>query len=448
VASDLRGVRVIVAGSGLAGLTAARALARRGASVRVVEARDRIGGRVWTHRDSPLAPYYADMGGEFIDRNQKAIRKLARDLDVPLVRVLRRGFGAALEHRGRIRVLASPKPIAALLSTILQPHTRAFEAARCEWGSTLATEIARRSLREVLEEADAEPRVRAYATALRGLYLADPEDLSALVVVEQMLAGPQPGREPMYRVVGGADRLVRALHDDAGCRVELRHIVRAAHEEDAGVSVTIENPAGRRATARADYLVAAVPAPLLLEWSFSPALPEMQRGALESLVSGPATKAVLRFATRWWRRRGRPRAFATNLSIGAVWESGEEQRKAALLTLLAGGSASAALRSLLKENPAGVTTHLRWLGRKVGDAPAVVSVCWEDDVWARAGYAVFSPAFDPALRDALARGSRRILFAGDHTSRDFQGYMNGAVESGLRAAEEIGHLERLPAGPP
>ena len=443
MASDLRGVRVIVAGAGLAGLTAARALSRRGAVVRVVEARDRIGGRVWTHREEPLAPYHADMGGEFIDRNQKAIRKLASDLDVPLVRVLRRGFGAALEHRGRVRVLPSPKPVTDALTRILGPAARAFKAAECDWGSTIAAAIGRQSLREILEGADAEPRVQAYATGLRGLYLADPEDLSALVAVEQVLADPPPGREPMYRVAGGADRLVQALHDDAGCRVDVRHIVRAVSEEDNGVGVTIEGVRGRRATARADYLVATVPAPLLLEWSITPGLPDLQRRAFESLVYGPATKAVLRFSSRWWRRRGRPRAFATNLPIGAVWESAEDQRKAAMLTLLAGGSASAALRTLLDTDAGGLMPRLRWLGGKSKEAPAVVSVSWEDDPWSRGGYAVFSPAFDPALRDSLSRGTRRILFAGADTSRDFQGYMNGAVESGLRAAEEIGHLERL-----
>ena len=443
MASDLRGVRVIVAGAGLAGLTAARALSRRGAVVRVVEARDRIGGRVWTHREEPLAPYHADMGGEFIDRNQKAIRKLASDFDVPLVRVLRRGFGAALEHRGRVRVLPSPKPVTDALTRILGPAARAFKAADCDWGSTIAAAIGRQSLREILEGADAEPRVQAYATGLRGLYLADPEDLSALVAVEQVLADPPPGREPMYRVAGGAARLVQALHDDAGCRVDVRHIVRAVSEEDNGVGVTIEGVRGRRATARADYLVATVPAPLLLEWSITPPLPELQRRAFESLVYGPATKAVLRFSSRWWRRRGRPRAFATNLPIGAVWESAEDQRKAAMLTLLAGGSASAALRTLLDTDASGLMPRLRWLGGKSKEAPAVVSVSWEDDPWSRGGYAVFSPAFDPALRDSLSRGTRRILFAGADTSRDFQGYMNGAVESGLRAAEEIGHLERL-----
>lgn len=443
MASDLRGVRVIVAGAGLAGLTAARALSRRGAVVRVIEARDRIGGRVWTHREAPLAPYHADMGGEFIDRSQKAIRKLASDLDVPLVRVLRRGFGAALENRGRVRVLASPEPVASALATILEPAARAFKAGECDWGSTVASAIGRKSLREILEEADAEPGVQAYATGLRGLYLADPEELSALVAVEQMLAEKAPGSEPMYRVAGGAGRLVQAAHDNARCRVDLRHVVRAVTEEGHGIGVTIEGASGRRSTARADYLVAAVPAPLLLEWSISPGLPDFQRQAFESLVYGPATKAVLRFSSRWWRRRGRPRAFGTNLPIGAVWESGEDQRKAAMLTLLAGGSASTALKALLNSDPGGLLTRLRWLGGKSKEGPAIVSVSWEDDPWSRGGCAVFSPAFDPALRASLSRGTRRILFAGADTSQDFQGDMNGAVESGLRAAEEIGHLERL-----
>ena len=441
--ADLRGVRILVAGAGLAGLTAARALSRRGAVVRVIEARDRIGGRVWTHRESRLRPATRTWAASSSIGTRRPSASSPAISNVPLVRVLRRGFGAALEHRGRVRVLPSPKPVAAALARILEPAARAFKAAGCDWGSTLATAIGRRSLREVLEEADAEPRVQAYATALRGLYLADPEDLSALVAVEQTLAEKAPGREPIYRVAGGADRLVQAVHDDARCRVDLRHVVRAVSEEDNGVGVTIEGASGRRATARADYLVATVPAPLLLEWSIKPGLPDMQRRAFESLVYGPATKAVLGFSTRWWRRRGRPRAFATNLPIGAVWETGEDQRNAAMLTLLAGGSASAALKTLLNTNPGSLMTRLQWLGGKVKEAPAVVSVSWEDDPWSRGGYAVFTPDFDPALRDALSRGTRRILFAGADTSRDFQGYMNGAVESGLRAAEEIGHLERL-----
>src|SRR4029079_16729820 len=71
------------------------------------------------------------------------------------------------------------------------------------------------------------------------------------------------------------------------------------------------------------------------------------------------------------------------------------------------------------------------------------SVSWEDDPWARGGYAHYDPSFNPALREWLARPFRRVFFAGEHTSLEGQGYMNGAVESGLRAAVEISSTREL-----
>jgi monoamine oxidase len=440
----LEGVRVIVAGAGLSGLTAARALGRRGARVRVVEARDRVGGRVWTHRPQAFAPFHVEMGGEFIDHGHKSIRKLARELDITLVRVLRRGFGAAFESRGRVRVFAKQTKHWAALTDSLRPAAKAFAATGRSWDSTVAAAISRRSLREMLEAADAEPVVHDFATSLRGLYLADPEELSALVAVEQSLRGGDPGRVVMYHIEGGADRLVDAIRKDARCQIDLRHVVRAVEHDDEGVRVTIEGPGGRRATAKADYLIAAVPGRLLLDWRVSPALPETQRRALESLAYGPATKIALRFSSRWWRRAKRPRAFGTNLPIGAVWEAAEDQPKAAVLMLLAGGSASASLCDIVDhEGAGGITRRLRWLGRRIKEQPEILRVTWESDPWAGGGYAVFKPSFDPALRTHLARGTSRVLVAGAHTSRDFQGYMNGAVESGQRAAEEVASLQRL-----
>jgi len=220
--------------------------------------------------------------------------------------------------------------------------------------------------------------------------------------------------------------------------------VRGVTQDARGVAVTIENAQGKRHVARADYLIAAVPAPLLLEWAIAPQLPDAQRHAFASLSYGAATKAILRFSRRWWRAQGRPRAFGTNLSIGAVWDSAEDQKKASLLTLLAGGRASEELRTILEqEGGTGISKRLRWLSGGPREAPQVQWVSWERDPWARGGYAYFSPAFDPALRDLLSRGAGRLLFAGAYTSRDFQGYMNGAVETGLRAANEIATLEKL-----
>ena len=86
--------------------------------------------------------------------------------------------------------------------------------------------------------------------------------------------------------------------------------------------------------------------------------------------------------------------------------------------------------------------RLRWLGRP---APLLQHrvVTWEDDSLARGGYAFFDPSFEPALREWLPRAYRRLVFAGEHTSLRWQGYMNGAIESGKRAAAEIRAMREL-----
>jgi monoamine oxidase len=86
--------------------------------------------------------------------------------------------------------------------------------------------------------------------------------------------------------------------------------------------------------------------------------------------------------------------------------------------------------------------RLKWLGRPT-KLLAQRFFSWERDKWARGGYAVFDSRFDPALRAWLARPAGRIVFAGEHTSQRWPGYMNGAVESGRRAAIEIGVMEGL-----
>ena len=85
--------------------------------------------------------------------------------------------------------------------------------------------------------------------------------------------------------------------------------------------------------------------------------------------------------------------------------------------------------------PAAVARRLGWLGRP-SRLLASRLVAWDSDPWAGGGYVAFHPGFDPLARAWLARPSGRVLFAGEHTSERWQGYMNGAIESGQRAAAE------------
>src|SRR6187401_2924034 len=112
---DLPGSRVVVAGAGLAGLSAARALEARGAEVTIVEARDRVGGRVWTIRDQFAGGQHAEAGADLIEEEQEHTLKLARELGLKPVRILRAGFGFyGPGARGKRRIHLGPGSLAAI----------------------------------------------------------------------------------------------------------------------------------------------------------------------------------------------------------------------------------------------------------------------------------------------------------------------------------------------
>jgi monoamine oxidase len=292
------------------------------------------------------------------------------------------------------------------------------------------------------------PAVTRMLVGLRGFFLADPEDLSLLSLVDQMASGV-PGTGRVYRIQGGNDRLPLALAAALGEGVRLRHETLSLSQTNSGVVLGVRAPNGGEKRMRAHYAIVTVPAGKIRSLKFEPPLPRLQRSAIARLRYGPVTKILLQCDRRFWRGRGRPLAYGTDLPIGAVWDGNEEQKgTAGILCLMAGGSASAQVRELLVKNgPRGLLRQLEWLGASRTTVLARHAVTWEEDEWTGGGYAVFDPQYDPALREWLARPHGRILFAGEHTSLRWQGYMNGAVESGLRAAAEVESLARMGADP-
>jgi monoamine oxidase len=428
---------VIVAGAGLAGLAAARDLEHDGASVTVVEARSRVGGRVHTIRDGFAHGHHAEAGADLIEGEQDQVRALARSLRLDTVRILRNGWGFyGPGPRGRRRIVNEPSAFWAAAKR-LGRHIEDFKRADERWDSAVATALARQSVAEWLATG---PRDRALAAGLRGLrgfYLADPEELSLLVLVEQFASGDTPGEGEMFRLRAGNDRLATGLAGTLRGRLARGAIVRRIARHDAGVRVTVDEN-GKQHQLSADACVVTLPASTLRDVTFDPPLPDDQHRAIATLSYGKATRLMLQFDRRFWRHGRRPTAFGTDLPIGAVWEANEQQRgPAGILTFLAGGRSSDELQAILaSEGDAGAVAQLEWLGRPAS-LLASRTIVWEHDQWSRGGYAYFAPQFDPWLRPWLARPAGRVLFAGEHTSQRWQGYMNGAIESGRRAAVEV-----------
>jgi monoamine oxidase len=321
---------------------------------------------------------------------------------------------------------------------------RAYRLTEQRWDGPIARMLARLSVADWLDRIRADRETRALIRGLRGLFLADPEELSLLALVDQLASG-MPGGGRFYRIKGGNDQLATHLAARLGEQVCLRTTLLAAAQTRNRVRVTARAADGGQMQLTADYLILALPATTVRRIAFRPPPPPLQRKALADLPYGRATKTLLQFERPFWRRPGRPRAFGTDLPIGAVWDGNEEQRgRAGILTLLAGGSASPETLKLVDEQGTeGLAEALAWLGANKTALLVSRLVCWEQDPWAQGGYAYFDPGYDPELRAWLAKPHGRIVFAGEHTSLRWQGYMNGAIESGWRAAEEVRALARL-----
>jgi monoamine oxidase len=442
---SLSGVSVFVAGAGFAGLSAAYDLVNLGANVIIVDARNRVGGRVWTVRDGFADGQHAEAGGDLIDDGQHEIRALAAECGLKVTRILRGGFAYVRADRsGKPRII--PRSGARgwnRLSDALDGVGRPYRLAEKRWDTPISAAIAKRSFAAWLDDVKADEELRATALGLRGFFLADPEELSLLALVDQFASGDTPPPWPLFRIEGGNDRLASAIAAKLGDRVRLRTEVVAVSHRGPNVRVTVKNAQGQ-SQITCDYAVLALPATLLRRIPITPSLPARQHEAIARLKYGRATKTLLQFSRRFWRAIRPERAFGSALPFGAVWDGNEEQRgRAGILTLLAGGGASDATQELVAKHGApAMVQSLEWLGAKEAELLASRQIVWEHDPLARGGYAVFDPAFDPDLRPWLARPAGRLFFAGEHTSIKWQGYMNGAVETGRRAAAEIAATHR------
>ena len=204
----------------------------------------------------------------------------------------------------------------------------------------------------------------------------------------------------MYRIEGGNDRLATALAAPLGDRLHLNAEVVALSHRGSTVRVSVKN--GRALSQiNCDYAILAVPATLLRRMPITPALPAQQHDAIARLKYGRATKTLLQFPSRFWRAAGRPRAFGSPLPFGAVWEANEEQRgRSGILSLLAGGSASDATQAIVaKHGVRGLARRARLARRAAAELTASRQIVWEQDPFARGGYAYF----DPGVRSGAAR---------------------------------------------
>jgi monoamine oxidase len=421
--------RVIVIGGGAAGLAAAAALAGR-AEVVLLEARDRLGGRVDSRLD-PALWFSVEHGAEFVHGRLPLTWRLAR--------------------RARARVLRIPDRHASRLGPRLAGEGGAFARAQelLALGARDEEPFAA-VLRRARGPGRAPPTaVRLAEGFVRGFYLADPRTASSLALARMTQALEEAGSDAVFRVEGGYARVLEPLRATlARRRAEIRLSTRVEEVRwrKGRVEVLVRGAAGGRLSpVRGARAVVTLPTGLLAGdgMRFRPDLPEKRRAAA-ALAMGPVVKVLLRLRPRAWEALV-PRALTflhvPGAPVPVFWT--HAPARAPVLVGWAGGPDAARLARRPEE--AVLRAALRSAARGLGRAPLELEdaldgasvIDWSRDPFARGGYAVF-PTGSAWAPDALARPVEGTLFfAGEATAGGLAGTVEGALASGERAAREL-----------
>lgn len=433
--------RVIVVGAGLAGLSAAWELERRGWRVEVLEARDRVGGRCHTLRGF-AAGQVAEAGGEYIDTTHVQMRRFAERFGLRLddVRHSEDRYEAAAYAEGELR------PYRRFAGREAAPEIERFyaRALRLARGLDPADPAAagaahdRRTVAELIDEVGIAGRARQILEReIRDDYAIEPGKLSLLFfLVETKVTWntPDPGVEA-FRVHGGNDQIARGFANRLEQRPHLGARVTAVRSATGGVTVSA---GGERF--EADHVVLAAALPGLRGVRFEPPLPAALAAAIEQLQYGPITKAPLQYGRRFWHRRGWSGETLTDLPVSTTWEATDRQhgRPGILMTYASGDAGLAAAGLPRTERTESTAAQLNRI--YPGSRPLLgrtASIPWSNSPLEGGAYSAFAPGQVSDFWTVLRRPHDRIHLAGEHTAARYCGYMEGAVESGLRAARRI-----------
>ena len=393
-------------GAGFAGLAAADELRRVGVQVEVLEARDRVGGRVWS---VPLRGATIERGAEFILPHDRELTATAQRLGLNRVRkgtlygnrefrggepVSRADIVAAMEELGELPLVGGETVYGAL--------------TRARIGSGVADAIAAR-----LEVSCA--------------YAAD--DLDASVLRDGAGAF---GDFDSHTIEGGNDRIARELAAALGDAVRLSSPVQSITWSQRNVIVRSDARAGAGRESTADAAIVAVPASVIDAIEFDPPLPAVKVAAHRSIRYGQAAKLFVPLRS--------PAPPSQTLSVPGRWwcytQLGADGEPLPFVAAFAGSPGAIAALDL-GNGPGRWVDAVQRLRPDLELETAGALVCtWAHDPWVRGAYSARSAA-SSIENPELSRSAGPLVFAGEHTAGRWHGLMEGALRSGQRAAREL-----------
>jgi monoamine oxidase len=441
-----RDLDVIVVGAGISGLCAARVLERSRRDVLVLEATERVGGKMRTER---LGPDHVDLGAHWIGPGQDRIATIAQELGVvtqpqPLRgRTVLLAGGRRHEYRGSIPLLGLLLMADIGLGTLGVWRRHRGVGFDGDPSDRRRVELDAVTIEQLRDRCYRTRTARATFDMVLGLLLgAASHELSALYALAFFESGGglkrltdfKGGAQEAY-FVGGAQQICERLAQTLARPVELQTPVLAIEQGEEGVIVHTE--AGER---RGRYCVLAISPPMAARISYTPALPAERDAFLRRTSMGAYTKAVAVYERPWWREQGlNGIALATEGPVQMIVDGAADSGRGILVGFITGAAArefSALDRETRRATALDAFAHL--LGPAAAEPIDYLDYAWADQAWSR-GAPVAHPQPDTLSHyaDLPLASVGRLHWAGADLARVNNAYMDGAVESGERAAAEI-----------
>lgn len=444
--------RVVVVGAGLAGLSAARRLLEDGAEVTVLEARDRVGGRVeGTHT---VAGVPLELGAQWIGPTQNRVAALTEELGLETFPTWNVGENV-VELRGRRSTMSSargaPPPLGPFALVDLFQGLRRFESLASRvpldrpWSAPRAERLdamtfdtwIHRNLRTALG--------RDYFTiATEAVFSAQPRDMSALhalfyahagVDLETLLSVEDGAQQT--RVAGGTVQIAERLADELGGRVVLGDAVRRVEQGADGAAVLTRSGARHPA----DRVVVTLPPTLAGRLEYDPPLPPWRDQLTQRVPAGSVIKLHLVYDRPFWRDRGLSGQAASDRGPVKVMfdNSPPDGGCGVLMGFIEGDEARGWSRRSTEERAAAATAcAVRYLGRDAAAPLEFLERDWSAEEFSRGCYgAHFAPGVWSAFGAALREPVGRVHWAGAECATVWNGYMEGAVRSGESTARDV-----------
>jgi monoamine oxidase len=438
---------VVVVGAGFAGLTAARRLQQEGRKVVVLEARDRVGGRILNHTfdDGTIV----ELGGQWVGPTQDRVLALADELGVATFPSYERGdnllavngearrwadetFG--LDEDALIDVAETQAALEALAATV---------PLRSPWDAPNARELDALTVETwLVANMKTETGLRFWRTLIPAIFSADTDQMSLLHFLFYIHSGGMidmlvatGGGAQDSRVVGGSQMIALRVSEELGDAVRLNCAVHLIRHDEQGVEVVHEH-----GSARAERVIVALPPALAGRIRYSPALPGRRDSLTQQVPMGAVIKMQIRYDEPFWREHGLS-GFVVSLDdpIGVMFDnSPEDLRSGVLLGFFEGEHATtASLMGADERRELALTCFAKYFGGRALHPAEYIEQDWTAEEFSRGCYGGrMGTGVWTRYAQALSEPVGRIHWAGTETADVWNGYMDGAVRSGERAAEE------------